>query len=365
MVCRSTAARTSTRSAACSTNASPASASSPAARVSRRPGRTSRRSRRGPASAARPARAIDRVISRAMAKEPEERYPTCAALISAAETALGFRKARRFGRARPLLLGAAMLVAVVAAVVVAAVLATGITARRRPALRRREHARPHRSRDRQGQRRHPRRRVAGCERGRRAQRLGLQPRRFDDLRDRRRHEPRPEDDAGLGPARRVLRQLRGAGPGRRRVGRVVRRRDPGRPLLTHLFAGGREARVSSRPHAFGGCGGSERRLGRRTRRARLPAAPHRSCHRPCDRARAFPASSPIDSVAVGFGSVWVVGSADATLYRIDPADAEPLEGGGRKSAGHAAAADELRGRPRQRRVHDQVGVGRHRWIRRR
>src|SRR4029434_7132737 len=33
--------------------------------------------------------AIDAVIRKAMAKEPEDRYPTCAALITAAEEALG------------------------------------------------------------------------------------------------------------------------------------------------------------------------------------------------------------------------------------------------------------------------------------
>lgn len=38
--------------------------------------------------------AIDVVIRTALAKEPEERYPTCAALIAAAEDALGLRTPR-------------------------------------------------------------------------------------------------------------------------------------------------------------------------------------------------------------------------------------------------------------------------------
>jgi streptogramin lyase len=32
----------------------------------------------------------------------------------------------------------------------------------------------------------------------------------------------------------------------------------------------------------------------------------------------FPASARVDSLAVGFGDVWVVSSSTATLYRVDP-----------------------------------------------
>ena len=62
---------------------------------------------------------VDRVISRALAKEPAERYPTCGALVAAAERELGARSVRR--RA---LLAAVVVVAV--AGVAAVALAVGI-----------------------------------------------------------------------------------------------------------------------------------------------------------------------------------------------------------------------------------------------
>src|SRR5581483_4437321 len=64
------------------------------------------------------------VFTTALAKEPGDRYPTCTALIAAAETALGIRTDRPSGR-RKLLLAAAALIAIVAdAAAAAAVLAT-------------------------------------------------------------------------------------------------------------------------------------------------------------------------------------------------------------------------------------------------
>jgi hypothetical protein len=65
---------------------------------------------------------VDRVISRALAKEPAERYPTCGELVAAGERELGLRRPARFG--------GRMAVAVVAiAVAITASLAVAVAVR--------------------------------------------------------------------------------------------------------------------------------------------------------------------------------------------------------------------------------------------
>jgi serine/threonine-protein kinase len=63
--------------------------------------------------------AIDAVLRTAMAKEPEERYPTCGALIAHAEAALGLRQRPILPPGRRLLLVAAVILALVAAAAIA------------------------------------------------------------------------------------------------------------------------------------------------------------------------------------------------------------------------------------------------------
>jgi tRNA A-37 threonylcarbamoyl transferase component Bud32/streptogramin lyase len=61
--------------------------------------------------------AIDPVIAKAMAKRPEDRYPTCGELVAAATAALGIR--RPAGRHRRVLVAAALAAAAVTAVAIA------------------------------------------------------------------------------------------------------------------------------------------------------------------------------------------------------------------------------------------------------
>ena len=68
--------------------------------------------------------AIDAVIRKAMAKKSDDRYTTCAALITAAEEALGLRRSPLLQRRKELLLVAAVLMAAFAAAAIAGVLAT-------------------------------------------------------------------------------------------------------------------------------------------------------------------------------------------------------------------------------------------------
>jgi serine/threonine-protein kinase len=65
--------------------------------------------------------AIDAVIRKALAKSPDDRYPTCDALIADAEAALGLRQPPIFRRRRLLLLATGVILALVAAIVAIAI----------------------------------------------------------------------------------------------------------------------------------------------------------------------------------------------------------------------------------------------------
>jgi hypothetical protein len=68
--------------------------------------------------------AIDAVLDKALAKDPEQRYPTCEALVSTAREALGLQTARPPSRRRTRLLATGIVLVIAAAASVASVLAT-------------------------------------------------------------------------------------------------------------------------------------------------------------------------------------------------------------------------------------------------
>jgi predicted Ser/Thr protein kinase len=266
--------------------------------------------------------AVDRVISRALAKQPEERYPSSGALVAAAESALGLRRPARF-RGR-------MAVAVVAiAVAITASLAVAVAVRggRSPAAPLRTHANTL---------------VRIDPRTNKVQRVidvGRQPRavaawgrtvwvysqtagvvsEVDAQTNRVLHATRisvspvesvsPVDyPTSIGPV------LAADRSGAWIVG-VDRR---GRSLLTlvlpgggrrRYFLGGRPLAVATGLHAVWVLEDGPRsdwllRLDPVTRRLRVQAR--------------LPLSSGVDTLTFGFRDLWLVGSRTAMLYRVDP-----------------------------------------------
>jgi hypothetical protein len=99
--------------------------------------------------------------------------------------------------------------------------------------------------------------------------------------------------------------------------------DPDHPLLTKVLPGGRgkrEYRLDVTPTGVAASDSAVWIVGRAARdyeALRIDPATGRVIAR-----TRFPASEPIDSVAAGYGKVWVVGSTHATLYRINATTAK-------------------------------------------
>ena len=272
--------------------------------------------------------AIDAVIRKAMAKEPEDRYTTCAALIAAAEEALGLRRPPTVRRHRLLVIAA---VATLACSLAAALVAACDRSRHAgggadAAGHGRTRSSASTQRRTRSARSSPSARVpsATAVGGRSSVWVynadGPSVSEIDATTERcpatqrhvRRGADRPAAARGAGARRRPA--------GAWFVGADAAAAGPISRGCSRGFAG--SASTASTRQAPASRGRLRRRLGRRSRRPRQPGAAHRPGHRRGHQADALPRLRRRSTgLAVGLGSVWVVASSTATLYRIDPRSA--------------------------------------------
>jgi hypothetical protein len=280
------------------------------------------------------------VIRKAMAKEPDDRYTTCAALIAAAEEALGVRRPSDLIRHRLWVIAAiATLLLIAAALAVAVVIrSAGNVGAAVPAVTANTLVRIDPAANRV---------TAVVDVGPKPSATAVVGRsvwvynadgpsisEIDAATDARRHTtkllaPPNESDPLGGPV------LAADTAGAWLVGDDQR----GRSYLTRVFSGPRgkrEYRLQDEPRAvavgYGAVwvivhGAHDNQLlridpstGKMTKRTR------------------FPNSAPIDGLAAGLGSVWVVSSSTGTLYRINPRSARVT---GRNDLGGHAARPEV------------------------
>jgi DNA-binding beta-propeller fold protein YncE len=266
---------------------------------------------------------VDAVIRKAMAKAPDDRYPTCSALIAAAEEALELRRPPILRGRLPLILAAAAILAVAVGALVAALVGRddGQTAASVPVVRENTLVRIDPATNAVD---------AVVEVGRRPFATAVAGRTVWVYND----GPRTisEVDAATGVVRRTTSVSAAPTDADAFVGPVLAADPAGawmvgldgrrRPLLVRVFAGARRMRryrLDREPRAvavgFGAVwvvvrGARDNQVlrfdpatGAVTKRTRFPKVPR------------------IDGLAVGLGGVWVVAPSSAILYRIDPRSA--------------------------------------------
>ena len=233
---------------------------------------------------------IDAVIRKAMAKEPDDRYATCAALITAAEEALGLRRPPTLRRHRLSVIAAVATLCSSPHVLVAVVVLRGTLAAelRRPSRRTRSSASTRRRtrsmRSSTSARDPPRPLSAGAASGSittpvpRSRRSTRQRTTFS------RQRPSTASPADLGC-------LRGAGAGRR-PGRCLahRRRRSAEGHISRGCSRGLAGSASTGSTRRAPCsrGRLRRRLGGHPGNSRQPSAAHRPGHRESHQADALP-----------------------------------------------------------------------------
>ena len=262
--------------------------------------------------------AFDAVIRKAMAKEPEDRYTTCVALITAAEEALGFRRLPALLRHRLRVIAAVATFLILAALVVAVVIRRTGDVVAEPSVKADTLVRID-----------PATNAVSAVVG-----VGLRPsattvggRSVWVYNEAGRSVS--EIDAVTGVVRQTTTLV--AAPRRSDAFRgpvlaadkagawVVGVDERGRSQLTRVYSGPRgkrEHRVEGEARAVAvgyGAVWVVTRSARDNQVLRIDPATGDVTER-----TRFPTSAPIDGLAAGLGSVWVVASSSATLYRIDP-----------------------------------------------